>query len=559
MHAMQSVSRALRTLHAGRGELRADLVAGLPGAISSVPDGMAAAVLAGVNPAQGLYASFAGPIAGGLTSHSRLMVITTTSAAALAAGSALASVPAADRPGAVTLLALLAGAVLVVAGLVGLGRYTRFVSYSVMTGFLAGIAVNIIAGQIPDLTGAPASGPFALAKALDVLVHPSSIDVASLLTGLAALAVLVLAARTRWATLSTLAAIVLPTLVVAWAGASGVARVSDVGEIPQGIPVPHLPDLRLFSLGLLTGALAVAAIVLVQGAGVAEAVPNADGRQRAGRDITAQGVGNAAAGLFGAMPVGGSVGQSALNRTAGARTRWAAIFSGLWMLVILALFSGLVGTVVLPALAAVLVFAAAGSLRLGEVRTILRTGRIAQIALVATFVATLLLPVAAAVGFGIVLSLLLQLNRDALDLTVVEVVTRPDGRLEERPAPAALPSDRVTVLEVYGSLLYAGARTLQVHLPDPAGAHAPAVVIRLRGRTSLGATFLKVVGDYAARLEPLGGCVYLSGMDHAVAEHFRRSGRLDGPVELFEATPIVGASTEAARAAAESWLVTQQQ
>ena len=84
--------------------LRGDLVAGLPGAISRVPDGMAAAVLAGVNPVQGLYASFAGPIAGGLSSNTRLMVITTTSAAALAAGSALRSVPEAQRPEALLLL-----------------------------------------------------------------------------------------------------------------------------------------------------------------------------------------------------------------------------------------------------------------------------------------------------------------------------------------------------------------------------------------------------------------------------------------------------------------------
>ena len=142
----------------GRGKryLGRDLLAGLPGAVDNVPDGMAAAILVGVNPVQGLYASFAGPITGGLTANTRLMVITTTSASALAAGSALSGVPAAQRPAAVPLVALIAGAALVAAGLLKLGRYTRFVSYSVMTGFLTGVAVNIVCGQIPDLTGAPA-------------------------------------------------------------------------------------------------------------------------------------------------------------------------------------------------------------------------------------------------------------------------------------------------------------------------------------------------------------------------------------------------------------------
>ncbi len=79
---LAAVGRWVRTVGPERAHLRADIVAGLPRAISSVPDGMAAAVLAGVNPVQGLYAGFAGPIAGGLSSHTRLMVITTTSAAA---------------------------------------------------------------------------------------------------------------------------------------------------------------------------------------------------------------------------------------------------------------------------------------------------------------------------------------------------------------------------------------------------------------------------------------------------------------------------------------------
>jgi SulP family sulfate permease len=79
--ALAVAGRWLRPVKPERQHLRADLLAGLPGAISSVPDGMAAAVLAGVNPVQGLYAGFAGPIAGGLSSSTRLMVITTTSAA----------------------------------------------------------------------------------------------------------------------------------------------------------------------------------------------------------------------------------------------------------------------------------------------------------------------------------------------------------------------------------------------------------------------------------------------------------------------------------------------
>jgi SulP family sulfate permease len=555
-----AVGRWLRSVRPERANLRADLVAGLPGAISSVPDGMAAAVLAGVNPVQGLYSGFVGPIVGGLSSNTRMMVITTTSAAALAAGSALQNVPADQRPQAVSLLVILAGIALVAAGILRLGRYTRFVSYSVMIGFLTGVSVNIFCGQIAGLTGASTHGDFPLAKAVNVLIHPGNINLASLLTGLSALAILLVLARTRLSVVSALIALVIPTVVVVLAGAETVARVGDQGDIPRGIPLPHLPDIRLFSFSLVTGALAMAAIILVQGAGVAEAVPNPGNAQpNPNQDIIAQGAGNLAAGFFRGIGVGGSVGSTALNVSVGGKTRWATIWAGVWMLIILALFSGLVAKIAVPTLGAILIFAAIGSLRPGEVATIMRTGRTSQVLVITTFAATLFLPVAAAVGIGVALSLLLQLNQDAMDLAVVELTPRADGRFEEHPAPATLTSEHITILDVYGSLLYAGARTLQARLPDPGEARAPVVVLRLRRRTSLGATFIKVVGDYADKLAERGGRLYLTGLEPSLTERLVRTGHVEhGPVRTFEATPIVGESTQRAYLDAEAWLVKQR-
>jgi SulP family sulfate permease len=548
--------RWLRSVRPEPGTLRRDAIAGVPGAVGSVPDGMASAVLVGVNPVYGLYASFAGPIAGGLTASTRLMVITTTTAAALAAGSAVAGFDASERPEALFMLTVLAGAVMLAAGLLRLGRYTRFVSFSVMIGFLTGVAANIVFGQIPDLTGATATGDVALAKALDVVLHPSRIEPASLLTGAAALALLVGLARTRLSPFSAVIALVIPTLLTL--SVDSVARVEDAGKIPTGIPLPHLPDLGLaLDPAILVGALSVAVIVLVQGVGVSEAAPNRDGSASdANRDFIAQGVGNLASGLFRGQPVGGSVGQTALNVAAGARGRWASIFSGLWMLAILVVFSGIVGQVVIPTLAAVLIFAAAGSLRSGAIATILRTGRISQIAFGTTVVATILLPVAAAVAVGVTLSLLLQLNREALDLKLVRLVPLPDGRFEESGAPARLPSNAVTLLDVYGSLYYAGAKTLAARLPEIAGAERPVVVLRLRGRTQLGASSLVILDAYAARLAAVGGRLILSGTAPELVEQLQRTGRphLDADVTAFAATNVIGDSSDAAYREAERWL-----
>jgi SulP family sulfate permease len=137
---------AVRRLIPDRATLKRDAVAGLTGAIGSVPDGMASGVLAGVSPIYGLYASMIGPIVGGISASTQLMLVTTTSAAAIAAGQSLGGLDGEDRIASLFLLTLLIGAFQVAAGLLRLGSLTRFVSHSVMTGFLTGIAVLIVLG-----------------------------------------------------------------------------------------------------------------------------------------------------------------------------------------------------------------------------------------------------------------------------------------------------------------------------------------------------------------------------------------------------------------------------
>ncbi|MEN9645547.1 MAG: hypothetical protein RL238_2216 [Actinomycetota bacterium] len=551
--------RIPRSLRADRRDLRSDAVAGLPGAISSVPDGMAAAILAGVSPVQGLYASFAGPTVGGVFASTKLMVITTTSAAALAAGSALEGLDGDARNRSISLLTLLAGALMVAAGIAKLGRYTRFVTQSVMIGFLTGVAANIFFGQLQDLTGYSPSSGLAVQRAIEVLLHPGDWHGPTLVIGLSAIALLVLLDRTPLSSFSAVIALLIPTVATLLFSIDGIATVDDVGEIPGGLPLPALPRLGDLSASVILGAVSVAAIVLVQGAGVSEAAPNRDGSPSSPNgNFVAQGAGNVAAGLWKGMPVGGSVGQTALNVAVGGRTRWAAIFSGLWMLIILVVFAKPVGYVAVPTLAAVLIVAAVSSLRIAEAVAVWQTGINPKIAMVSTFVATLTLPVAAAVGIGVVLSLLLQLNREALDLTVKEVYFDTDGRPAERPAPATLASNQVTVLSIYGSLYYAGARTLQVRLPDPTGCERPAVVLRLRGRTSLGATAYAVLQQYAAKLAEVNGTLTLTGVSSGVVAELHRTGRFDlqGPVQLVPATDRLFESTEKGYRAAEAWLMT---
>jgi SulP family sulfate permease len=145
-----------------------------------------------------------------------------------------------------------------------------------------------------------------------------------------------------------------------------------------------------------------------------------------------------------------------------------------------------------------------------------------------------------------------------LDLAVVQLDVDEDGRFVEHDPPTTLPSEAVTVLDVYGSLFYAGARTLQSRLPDPTGTRHPVVLLRLRGRTTLGATLFTVVAEYAERLDAVGGRLYLTGLDPVLAARLRTSAKdpLTVRANLYESTPVIGASTMDAYEDATAWLIT---
>jgi SulP family sulfate permease len=538
---------------------REDAVAGLNSAVASVPDGMASGILVGVNPIYGLYACMVGPIVGSIFASTRLMLIVTTSAASLSAGQALGDLKGDARDTALFLMVALIGGLQFLFGVLRLGKLTRFVSYSVMTGFIFGIAVLTILSQFPTVSGyEPTAGSNKVTQAWNVLSNLNSLNPWSLaVAGLTAV-LAVLLPRTKLGSFGRLVAIIVPSVLVLLMQVGSVKIVSDVGEIPKGIPMPHLPSFSGFSLDVLTGAFAVAVVVLVQGAGVSQSVPNPDGSRRStSRDFVAQGAANLASGLFRGLPVGGSLSTTALTVLSGSRSRWAAIFAGLWMAVLVIVFPVLVSYVVMPALGVLLIIASLTTIKPREGLAIWYTGWPSRLASITTFLSTLLLPIQAAVAIGVVLSALLYVNESSTDVSVVRLVKEPDGVIKEREAPKRLPDNEVTVLDVYGHLFYAGARTLEQLLPQPADARNPVVVLRLRGRSKLGATLVEVLSTYADRLQEVNGRLYLSGITEKAYGEVVRTGklRLSGPVRVYEATSSRGQSTNKAVDDARSWLV----
>ena len=535
-----------------------DLLAGLVDAVVALPDGLATAALVGVNPVYGLYANAIGPTVGGVLTSSQLMIVATTSASAVTAAEALSGFAPDQRPGALMMLVVLTGAFLLLFGLLRAGRLVRFVSHAVMTGFMLGVAVTLVLSQLPTLFGYSPQPPSGGETLLAGMLHLRWIAPHTAIVGLSALAILLILKRTRLSLWSPLLALVLPTLLMTALGWHDVLTVGQQSAIPFGFPLPRPPALENLTFDLAGSAFAIAVVVAIQAAGVSQSLAVAHDRpSNVSRDMIAQGVANCASGVMSGIAVGGSVGQTALNVSLGAVTRWASISAGLWLLVFLLLIPHLVGLAPTSGLAALMVGAGAGAINWREALSIWRVGGGARIAIVVTFAACLFLSIPAAVGIGVGVTMLYFILSSATDVSIKMLVRRPDGQVEEQAPPTHLANHQVVVLDVWGSLFFAGARTLQENLPDPAGAEAPAVILRMRGHSAVDATLIMILDDYAQRLSKQNGALYLSGVSDRLADQLRRSGKLvpSSNVHIVPFNAVIGAATRTALAQAERWVV----
>src|SRR5579863_8004708 len=180
-----------------RDTLRKDEVAGLVLGVESVPDGLAAGLLAGVSPLSGLYAYLFGTAGGSFFTSLAFMAVQATGAMAII----VADVPAVhggdDPARALFTLSVLTGVVMLAAGFLRLGSLLRFVSNAVMVGFISAVGANIILGQLANLTGYKAEGANRVVRAVNTLAHPGELHLQSLAVGLVTIALILLLERTK--------------------------------------------------------------------------------------------------------------------------------------------------------------------------------------------------------------------------------------------------------------------------------------------------------------------------------------------------------------------------
>ena len=246
----------------------------------------------------------------------------------------------------------------------------------------------------------------------------------------------------------------------------------DIAEVPRALPSLVLPDPALI-FPLIVPAIAVGIIGLVQGAGVSQTFPNPDGKfSDVSRDFFGQGAANLAAGFFGGIPAGGSSSGTALMVSAGARSRWANIFGGIAVALVVLLFANLVELVAMPALAGLVIVAGVQMVNVNAIQTVWQTNTVSRTVMLVTFGSTLVMPLQYAVFLGVAISILIFVLQQSNTLRVVEWEVQDIGWPVEKPAPKALKSNQVTILFIYGNLFYAAADTFEASLPAVEDAQA---------------------------------------------------------------------------------------
>ena len=502
---------------------RGDVVAGLTVWAVVVPSALAYATIAGVSPVVGLYAVPAALVLYAALGSSRQLITGPSAAAAALSAAVVGNAVAGNGDQFIATTAALAicvGLAALIAGLLRLGFLANFISEPVLKGFIVGLSVTIIVGQIPKLFGvAPGSGDF-FERAWDFLINIGETDGLTLLVGVGSLAVLFGLPRVAPVIPGPLAAVVLGIGAVELfdLGAHGVAI---VGSIDPGLPSLGLPDVSLDRFGaLMAAALGVMLVGYAESLGTARTYAQREQREiDPNRELIGLGAANLGAGISGGFAVNGSLSKTAVNSSVGGRTQLVGlIVAGLTLLTLL-LLTGYFERLPVATLAAIVIAALIDLIDLAALRDFYRVyssrlGRAYGFAARADFIAALaamlgvmIFGTLAGLFIGVLISLLLLLYRASrppvAELGRVPGISGHFSDLDRHPENRRV--EGITVLRIEGGLFFANAGAIAADIRSAARSdHVHAIVLDAETMPFIDVTAAQVLDQVARELRANG-------------------------------------------------------
>ena len=550
-----------------RRALRSDFVAGLTVAMVAVPQGMSYAAIAGVNPLHGLHTAVVPTIVAAIFGSSSHLITGPTNATALATASVLlAFAGQPDYAEYVFALALMTGLIRLILGMLRLGSIIRYVSSSVLTGFLAGAGVLIVLNQLHTLLGLQRPvGANSLDIIRDLAVRLPAVNPYVLAVGLFALAILLAGRRIRARLPWALLAVVLAGLLVQAAdwGSRGVVLVKDLGSLAQARLVFHVPAIPLQKqLALFASAGAVALLSLVEAMSIANVVAlSSNQRIKTSREFVSQGLASLVGGFFQCIPSSGSLARTAIVYNSGGKTRLAAAFSGVFVLMALLVFSRWIGYIPVATLASVVVLSALDLVNYRHLRLTWQSRATNQIVLGVTFLSTLLLPLHYAIFLGTLLSIGLYLHESSSIRASYLTLSAAGSFVERSLEDCITEKPTIALINLGGMLYFAAADDLEGKLLRVLGAGVKVLIMRVRRLRLMAGTGVTALRRILDQANQLGTTVLLSGVTDEVYEFLESSGLLAvvGTEHTFEASEALFESTQRALRCAEEIVAEKRQ
>jgi SulP family sulfate permease len=425
-----------------------DLLAGLTVAAISLPQGMAYALIAGVDPRFGLYSAVVVTLVASLLGSSSHLINGPTSAISLVVFSALAFLDpnaTSDIYEALFLLGVMVGIIQIGIAVFKLGDLTRYISESVILGFMAGAAVLLAIGQVGNALGVREKGTghqHVLYRLWLTLVQGDPFNLKALAISAASVVLALLLRRAvRRYRLPQLDMFVVLLIVATAAYALGWSRpgeggrtaIAVIGSLKAGLPTPHIPEIHWNWIGQLSSsAVAIAFLGLLEALSIAKSIAHHT-RQPLdyNRQCLAEGAANLVGGFFRCLPGSGSLSRSAINYQAGAATRFSGVVTSVAVALAVLALAPLTRYIPKAALAGLLLVTAVRLVDFERLRYTLRASRYDAGLVVITMLAALLIGVEFSILIGVALSILLFVPR-AAKLKVTELVVSPEGVVRER-------------------------------------------------------------------------------------------------------------------------------
>jgi SulP family sulfate permease len=519
---------------------RADLMAGLTGAVIVLPQGVAFAMIAGLPPEYGIYTAIVVPLVAALFGSSLHLISGPTTAISIIIFSSLSPIA---TPGSAEFIQLaltltfLAGIFQLSFGLVRIGILVNFVSHSVLVGFTAGAAILIATSQLKHIFGLelPGSGSFFITwtnilRQMNTL-NPYALVVAA---GTFVSAGLIKYFKPRWPGL--LIAMIIGSIMAIFLGAQS-HGIRLMESLPVHLPPPSLPDLSVTTLReLAPKAFAVAMIGLIEALSIARSIAAFSRQQIDGnQEFIGQGLSNIVGSFFSSYAGSGSFTRSGINYHSGAMTPLSAIFSAIFLALILLLMAPLTVYLPIPAMGGVILLVAVNLIDFKNIKNIIRTSKDEAAVLLTTFFATLFLDLEFAIYSGVLMSLILYLSRTAHP-EIIELTHDPEsfGQLIDQ---TQISRSFFKIIRIDGSLFFGAVNHIMdffynIDKNEPYKCH---LLIIAYGVNFIDITGAEMLVNESRRRKGLRGGLYLCGLKKQAREVLDRGGYIEaiGTENLF--------------------------